>query len=221
VLTHSAYSTGSCCAITKAGKNQFYFSGTFASAWSHEVLEGIQYNLVQRAILLKFGYPVMKSLTIHAQIGLPTSTKLSNNISDEILGNYGLIYGVSLGYELPEIIDPIELYIAGSFSSSRGILTQMGNNKIDQLFIISEFQLLLLNEIKIIDKFATYSGLRIYSGKNQLRDNRTGIKYFGKQEGNIAPLIGFRFSPTKRLSLVAEGGFGHTNVLSIGSVFSF
>lgn len=222
LLSYStAFSTGSCCAITKAEKNRFYFSGTFASARSHETIESIQYNLVQSAFLLKIGYPIMKNLTIQAQIGLPISTKLSNQASTEMLGNYGLIYGVSLGYELPEVIQPVELYVAGNFSSSHGILSHLDNEKIDRTFMISEFQLLLLNEIKVIDKFSIYSGIRIYSGKNQLKDNTLGVKYFGKQEGNVAPLIGLRFSPSRKLSLVAEGGFGHTNVLSFGSVFSF
>lgn len=179
------------------------------------------YNLTQQAMLLRLGYPFGPGLVLQGQVGLPVATKLSHGSLD-MKGNGGIIYGAGLGYELPHIFSILEFYASVSYTRSYGSLDKMDDlEDIDQTFRISEFQGLFLGEMDLSSSTALYGGVRAYSGKNQLKDNRTGTRLKGEREGNLSPLAGLRQRLADNLSLVADGGFGHTKVVGLGAIWSF
>lgn len=191
-----------------------------ASAMNHEAIRADTYKMHQQALILKLGKPLGRGLVLQAQAGLPAATKLSHG-NMELSGKGGLIYGAGLGYKLPRLIEPITLTASAGYSRALGRLDRDGAGTIDQSFRINEFQFLLIGEAALTSKTALYGGLRAYSGKNQLKDNKTGEKFNGDQEGNIAGLAGLRHSLSEAFSLVADAGFGHTQVIGLGAVYSF
>ncbi len=191
-----------------------------ASAWSHESIGGDTYDLRQQALILKLGKPLGRGFVLNAQIGLPSATKLTSQ-ARELSGNGGLILGVGLGYKLPRFLDPVDFFAAVSHSHSLGYLDRDETGAVDQTFRIAELQALFIGETALTSKTALYAGLRAYSGKNRLRNSKTGTELTGEQEGSLAGLAGIRYSVSDKLSLVADAGFGHTRVLGIGAVFSF
>lgn len=221
VETQPLYSTGACCAISKGAGDKPNLTFIASSAWSHEKIEGKRYNLTQYALMLKGNYPLTEWLILNAQIGTPLKTKLSDN-TFETQGNFGMIYGGGIGFVLPELLDSVEFFTSLSYSHSRGYLTKhIQTDDIDRIFLISEVQAVLLGEYPITDDVALYGGVRLYYGKNELRDNRTGNILLGDREGNASPLFGVRYSPSENFSITAESGFGHTNVVGIGLIISF
>ena len=115
----------------------------------------------------------------------------------------------------------MDFFAAISHSHSLGYLDRAETGAVDQTFRIAELQALFIGETALTSKTALYGGLRAYSGKNRLKDNKTGAKTNGDQEGSLAGLAGIRHSLSDKLSLVADAGFGHTRVIGIGAVFSF
>jgi hypothetical protein len=220
-LPGQAYGSGACCTVTKGGSGKINLSVVGSSAWSHEMIADNTYDLTQQAVILKLGYPFGPGLLLQGQVGMPIKTELSD-WSNEMSGRGGIIYGAGLGYELPVIFKPLELFSSISYTRSYGNLSNLSNGtpEIDETFRISEVQLILLAEVEVIDRAALYGGMRAYSGKNQLKDNESKLVENGEREGNLSPLAGLRLNLMQRLSLVVDGGFGHTKVLGVGAVFS-
>ena len=211
---------GACCSVANAGSDKLTLTLVGASAMNHEAIGADTYKMDQQALILKLGKPLGRGFVLQSQAGLPTATKLSHG-SMELSGKGGLIYGIGIGYKLPRLIGPIVLSASAGYSRALGTLDRDEAGTIDQSFRINEFQALLIGEAALTAKTALYGGLRAYSGKNQLEDNKTGQKFNGDQEGNIAGLAGIRYSFSDKFSLAADAGFGHTKVLGIGAVFSF
>ncbi len=219
--TQPLYSTGACCAISKSASGKPNLTFIASSAWSHEKIEGKRYNLVQHALMLRGNYPLTEWLILNAQIGTPFKTKLSDN-AIETQGNLGMIYGGGIGFVPLELLESVEFFTSISYSQSRGYLTKhIHRDDIDKVFFISEIQAVLLGDYSISNDVALYGGIRLYYGKNELRDNRTRNILSGNREGNAAPLFGVRYSPSENFRFTAEGGFGHTNVVSVGLIVSF
>lgn len=216
----SAIAGGACCSVANAGSDKLTITLAGASAMNHESIGAGTYKMDQRALILKLGKPVGRGLVLQAQAGLPTATKLSHG-SMELSGKGGLIYGIGIGYELPRLIEAIGLFASAGYSRARGTLDKDEAGPIDQSFRINEFQVLLIGEAALTQKTAFYGGLRAYSGKNQLKNGKTGHTSDGEREGSIAGLAGLRQSLSDTFSLVADAGLGHTKVFSLGAVFSF
>ncbi|MEK7721407.1 MAG: hypothetical protein AAB359_03350, partial [Elusimicrobiota bacterium] len=176
--------------------------------------------LDQQALILKLGKPLGGGFILQAQIGLPTATKLSHQ-EMELGGNGGLILGANLGYKLPRFLDPVDFFVAISHSHSLGYLARDEAGAVDLTFRIAELQALFIGETALTSKTALYAGLRAYSGKNRLKNNKTRAKTNGDQEGSLAGLAGIRQKLSDKLSLAADVGFGHTKVFSLGVSFSF
>lgn len=187
---------------------------------NHEVIGGDAYNMDQQALILKLGKPIGKGFVLQAQIGLPAGTKLSHRTM-ELNGKGGLIYGGGLGYKLPRLLAPVEFFVSAGYSRALSYLNNDEAGAVDRSFRINEFQALFIGEAALAPKTALYCGLRAYSGKNQLEDNDTGGKFSGKQEGSLAGLAGIRHGLSDKLSLVADVGFGHTEVIALGAILSF
>ncbi len=211
---------GACCSVANAGSDKATFTLVGASAMNHEVVGPDTYKMDQQALILKLGKPVGRGFVLQAQAGLPAATKLSHGAM-ELSGKGGLIYGIGIGYKLPSFIEPITLSASAGYSRALGKLDRDEAGAVDQSFRINEFQFLFIGEAALTSKTALYGGLRAYSGKNQLEDNKTGRKFNGDQEGSIAGLAGLRHSLSDNFSLLADAGFGHTKVLGLGAVFSF
>lgn len=211
---------GACCSVANAGSDKVTLTLVGASAMNHEVIGADAYKMDQQALILKLGKPLGRGFVLQAQAGLPTATKLSHG-SMELNGKGGLIYGLGVAYKLPSLIEPITLSVLAGYSRALGTLDRDEAGPIDQSFRINEFQALLIGEAALTAKTALYGGLRAYSGKNQLKDNKTGQEFNGDQEGNIAGLAGIRHSLSETFSLVADAGVGHTQVIGIGAVLSF
>lgn len=187
---------------------------------NHEAIGADAYQMAQQALILKLGKPVGRGVVFQAQAGLPTATRLSHGAM-ELRGKGGLIYGLGLGYKLPGSIGPIALFASVGYSRALGKLDRDEAGAVDKSFRINEFQALFIGEAALTAKTALYGGLRAYSGKNQLKDNSTGQKLNGDQEGNIAGLAGLRHRFSDAFTLVADAGFGHTKVFGLGVVYSF
>lgn len=211
---------GACCSVANAGSDKTTLTLVRASAMNHEAIGADTYKMDQQALILKLGKPVGRGFILQAQAGLPTATKLSHG-SMELSGKGGLIYGIGIGYKLPGSLGPVTLSASAGYSRALGTLDRDEAGAIDRSFRINEFQALLIGEAPLTPKTALYGGLRAYSGKNQLKDNKTGEKFNGDQEGNIAGLAGLRHRLHDNFSLVADAGFGHTKVLGLGAVLSF
>lgn len=220
LFPRAVYAGGACCSASGGGSDRTSLTLVGASAINHEVIGGEPYELDQQALIFKLGKPIGRGFVVQAQLGSPTSTELSHQAM-RLSGRGGLIYGAGLGYKLPRFLDPVELFTSVSYSRALGYLDRDGSGAIDQTFRINEFQALLLGEAALNAKLALFGGLRVYSGKNQLKDNKTGAKFNGDQEGSLAGLAGLRYSLSENLSLVADAGFGHTRVIGIGAVFLF
>ena len=222
-LSGQAYGSGACCAVTKGRSGKINLSVVGSSAWSHEMIADNTYNLTQQAVMLKLGYPFGPGFLLQGQVGMPAATKLSHKALD-MRGNGGFIYGVGLGYELPQFLKPMEFFASVSYTRSQSSLERMegvgADAIIDQTFFISEVQGLFLGEIDLLSRTALYGGLRLYSGKNQLKDNQTNTKESGEREGNLSPLLGIRQVIMGNVSLVADVGLGHTKVVGVGAVLS-
>jgi len=219
-LHGTAFASGACCSVSGGDPKRLTLTLVGASAMNHEAIGADTYELSQQALLLKLGKPVGRGFVLQAQIGLPTTTELSHE-QMELSGRGGLIYGAGIGYKLPRFLDPVDLSVSASFSRSLGYLDKDMAGTIDQSFHINEFQLLFISETALTAKTALYAGLRAYSGKNQLKDDSTGAKTNGDQEGSLAGLAGIRYYLAEKISLVADAGFGHTRVIGLGAVFSF
>jgi len=219
-LEGTAFASGACCSVSNGDTKRLNLTLVGASAMNHEAIGADTYELSQQALLLKLGKPIGRGFILQAQIGLPTSTELSHE-QMELSGRGGLIYGAGVGYKLPRFLDPVDLTVSASFSRSLGYLDKDMTGTIDQSFHINEFQVLFIGETALTEKTALYAGVRAYSGKNQLKDNSTGTKINGDQEGSLAGLAGIRYNLAEKLSLVADAGFGHTRVIGFGAVFSF
>lgn len=219
-LRGTAFASGACCSIARGESDKLNLTLVGASAMNHEELGADMYDLGQQALLLKLGKPLGGGFTLQAQLGLPTATELSHDGMEQS-GSGGFIYGAGLGYKLPRFLDPVDLYASASFSRSRANLDSDGMGAIDRSFRINEFQLLFIGETALTAKTSLYAGLRAYSGKNQLKDNTTGTRSNGDQEGSLAGLAGLRYNLSEKLSLVADAGFGHTRVIGLGAAFSF
>lgn len=219
-LHGTAFGAGACCSVARPGSERMSLTVVGASAKSHETIGGDTYELSQQALLLKFGKPIGRGFILQALIGLPTATELSRQ-EIKLSGNGGLILGVGLGYKLPRFLDPVDFFAAISHSHSHGYLDRGETGAVGQTFRIAELQALFIGETALTSKTALYAGLRAYSGKNRLENNKTGNKLNGDQEGSLAGLAGIRYSVSDKFSLVADAGFGHTRVLGIGVVFSF
>lgn len=219
-LNGTAFASGACCSIARAGADKVSLTLVGASAMNHETIGADKYDLSQQALLLKVGKPLGGGFVLQAQVGLPTATELSHQGMEQS-GSGGLIYGAGLGYKLPRLLDPVDLYASAGYSRSRGDLDSDGMGDIDRSFHINEFHFLLLGEAALGAKTSVYGGFRAYSGKNQLKDNSTGAKTNGDQEGSLAGLAGVRQELSEKLSLIVDAGFGHTRVIGIGAVFSF
>jgi len=220
LFTGTAFASGACCSIPMADSSRMNLTLVGASAGSHETIGGNTYNLSQQALLLKLGKPLGGGFLVNAQIGLPMATKLSRH-GKELRGGGGLILGIGLGYKLPRFLDPVDFFMTVSHSHSLGDLDRGEAWAIDQTFRIAELQALFIGEAALTSKTALYGGLRAYSGKNRLKDNKTGAKVNGNQEGSLAGLAGIRHRLSDKFSMVADAGFGHTRVVGIGAVFSF
>lgn len=219
-LHGSAFASGACCSVSGGDPGRLSITVVGASAMNHEVIGADTYELSQQALLLKLGKPVGRGFVLQAQIGLPTATKLSHKQMD-FSGNGGLIYGAGVGYKLPRLFNPVDFSVSASYSRSLAYLDKDMTGTIDQTFHINEFQVLFIGETAVAAKTALYAGLRAYSGKNQLKDNRAGSKANGDQEGSLAGLAGIRHQLSDKISLAADAGFGHTRVLGVGAVLSF
>lgn len=219
-LAGRAVAGGACCSVANSGSDKMTLTLVGASATNHEVVSADTYKMDQQALILKLGKPLGLGFVLQAQAGLPTATKLSHR-SMELSGKGGLIYGIGLGYKLPSLIEPITISASAGYSRALGTLDRDEAGTINRSFRINEFQALLIGEAALTSNAALYGGLRAYSGKNQLKDNETGQKFNGDQEGNIAGLAGVRYRFSDRFSMVADAGFGHTKVLGIGAVFSY
>ncbi|MBI4350145.1 MAG: hypothetical protein HY550_01795 [Elusimicrobia bacterium] len=219
-LNGTAFASGACCSVSGGDPKRLSLTVVGASAMNHEAIGADTYELSQQALLLKLGKPVGRGFVLQAQVGLPAATELSHE-QMELSGRGGLIYGAGVGYKLPRFLEPVDLTVSASFSRSLGYLDKDMAGTIDQSFRINEFQVLFIGETALSAKTALYAGLRAYSGKNQLKDNSTGAKVNGDQEGSLAALAGIRYNLAEKLSLVADAGFGHTRVIGIGAVFSF
>lgn len=211
---------GACCAVSKADPGRQSLALVAASAVNHETVSGSAYELSQQAFLLKLGRPLGKGFTLQAQAGLPTATKLSHQ-GMELSGRGGLIYGAGLGYRLPRFLGSADFHVSAGYTRAAGSLDRDDGISVDREFRISELQGLLIGEAPLTPLASAYAGVRAYSGRNQLKDNRTGEKLNGEQEGNVAGLAGLRYALTERLSLAADAGFGHTKVFSLGAALSF
>lgn len=219
-LNGTAFAGGACCSVSGGDPERLTLTVVGASAMNHETIGADTYELSQQALLLKLGKPVGRGFVLQAQLGLPTATELSHE-QMELNGKGGLIYGAGVGYKLPRFLDPVDFSVSASYSRSLGYLDKDMAGTIDQSFHINEFQLLFIGETALTAKTALYAGLRAYSGKNQLKDNTTGAKFNGDQEGSLAGLAGIRYNLAEKISLVADAGFGHTRVIGIGAAFVF
>lgn len=219
-LNSTAFASGACCSVSNGDPERLSITMVGASAMNHEAVGADTYELSQQALLLKFGKPVGRGFVLQAQIGLPTATELSHE-QMELSGRGGLIYGAGIGYKLPRFLDPLDFSVSASFSRSLGYLDEDMAGTIDQSFHINEFQMLFVGEAALGAKTSLYGGLRAYSGKNQLKDNSTGTKTNGDQEGSLAALAGIRQKLSEKISLAADAGFGHTRVIGIGAVYMF
>lgn len=219
-LQGTAFASGACCSVSGGDPKRLSITVVGASAMNHETIGADTYELNQQALLLKLGKPVGRGFVLQAQIGMPAATELSHE-QMELSGRGGLIYGAGIGYKLPRFLTPVDFSVSASFSRSLGYLDKDMAGSIDQSFHINEFQVLFIGETALAAKTALYAGLRAYSGKNQLKDNSTGAKTNGDQDGSLAGLAGIRYNLAEKVSLVADAGFGHTRVIGIGAVFSF
>lgn len=211
---------GACCSVANAGSDKATLTLVGASAMNHEVVGAGTFKMDQRALILKLGKPVGRGFVLQAQAGLPTATKLSHGAM-ELSGKGGFIYGLGVGYKLPSLIEALTFSASVGYSRALGTLDKDETGTIAQSFRINEFQALLIGETALTPKTALYGGLRAYTGKNQLKNNKTGERFNGDQEGNIAGLAGIRHSLYDNFSLVADAGVGHTQVIGIGAVYSF
>lgn len=221
LFSSSAFSSGACCSLSKgkSGRPSIVLIGS--SAWSHERIDERTYTLKQFAGILKGALPLTDDFILQAQLGLPINTKLEYN-SSTTRGNLGIIYGLGIGYVLPEIFEDVEFFTSFGYSRSLGNLKRDENGKdVDQSFRISEVQGILLAETSPVEDISLYGGIRLYYGKNQLDNSRTGVTLSGKREGNVSPLFGLRYSLLEDIDVTAEGGFGHTTVFSLATILSF
>jgi len=219
-----AFGNGACCSVTKGSSEKINLSIIGSSAWSHENVGGNYYNLSRQALMAKISGPIPYGFVLQAQVGWPVYTRLAHQYT-EMRGYGGIIYGLGLGYELPGLVKAIELYATVNYTRSHGFLDEdVGSfgdiGTIDQTFLISELQGIFLGEISLGTGVAVYTGLRAYAGKNQLKDNQAKVTSNGDREGNLAPLAGFRFGLSDTVSLIVDGGFGHTKVVGVGAIFS-
>lgn len=191
-LPGQAYGSGACCAVTKGGSGKINLSIVGSSAWSHEMIADNTFNLTQQAVILKLGYPFGPGFLLQGQVGMPAATKLSHEALN-MRGSGGIIYGVGLGYELPQFLNPVEFFASVSYTRSQNSLERMegvgADVSTDQTFFISEVQGLFLGEIDLLSRTALYGGVRFYSGKNQLKDNQTNIKESGEEKGIYHPCL--------------------------------
>lgn len=216
----SVFAGGACCSVANAGSDKVTLTLVGALAMNHEVIGADTYKMDQQALILKLGKPLGRGFVLQAQAGLPTSTELSHQTM-RLSGRGGLILGIGLGYKLPRFLEPLDFFASIGHSHSLGYLDRDETGVIDRTFRIAELQALFIGEVALNTKLALFGGLRVYSGKNQLKDNKTGAKFNGDQEGSLAGLAGLRYNLSEKLNLVADAGFGHTKVLGIGAVFSF
>ncbi len=220
LLPAAAFAGGACCSLASADPSRLNLTLVGASARNHEMIAGATYELAQQALMLKLGKPLGRGFVLQAQAGLPVSTELSHQAA-KLRGKGGFIYGAGLGYKLPRFLGPVDFFASVSYSRALGYLDRDNSGALDQSFQINEFQTVFTGETSLTSKLYLYGGLRAYSGKAQLKNNKTGGKLNGDQEGNYAGLAGIRRTLSDKLSLVVDAGFGHTKVIGVGAILSF
>lgn len=218
LLPHAlARASGSCCVLSLNSYDRPTLVLIASTAQSHEHFAGNVYDLSQQAMILKGSYPLSEHVFVSLQVGLPVSTVLSSPTRSS-KGTMGYLYGAGIGFVAPEILGPINLIGALSYSRSHGFVNDSVTRN-ERTFLISEVQGSVVAEVNMFDDVGLYGGARLYSGKNQLRGG--GAVLSGEREGSLSPFVGLQIVPWESVGFTAEGTFGHTRVASIAVALRF
>jgi hypothetical protein len=211
------FASGACCTISLGESDRPTLTLVGSTGWSHEKIGGVSYDLRQHALILKGSLPIEGIILVSAQLGVPLQTRLVST-GESRKGSSGYLYGIGLGYTIPDLLPSLNLHFSLNYARSIGRLERNHQSSISSSFVISEIQAIPIAEYQFTKETAAYGGVRLYSGRNQIRDE--GALLAGEREGSISPFFGIRQSLWDGVSLVAEGSLGHTRIVSLAVTLS-
>lgn len=215
-----SYGSGACCSVSKGETDSISFTMIRSQAKGHERIEDQMFNLNQDAWLFKAGIPLGKGFHLQFTAGIPDAKLTAHQDMTLLSGSGGSIYGIGLGYEIPENWDRFNLFVSVSTTRSTSDLTDWNGTAWDGAFIISESQAIVLGEAVLHERAVLYGGYRFYKGRNRLKDHAAVTTQYGEREGNTAELLGLRFKVRPNMHFVLERGFGHSKIWSFGLTYS-